>query len=822
MLWLAWRTVRRHPGSVLGALITLILAATVVGAMWFVVDSAERQRPVVERYAGVPLVVGADGVAGALPPGLVRALGALPEVARTVPDLTFIAPLSVRGTTVSVPGDQYPSPAGHGWGSAALTPFRIERGRPPGAPGEVVMDARLAGAAGVVVGGRVEVAVSGVFRPYEVVGVAVAAGAWRHQSALFFTDDHAAELAGRRGGVDAIGVFPAVGVDPERLGRAIGRVLEPYNRQTMLPLRVFTGDARGLAEGNVVTSSGAGFNTLWFLVYMTGLVAVGMVSAVMGLSLRRRGGELAVLRAVGARPGQLRAMLVAEAVLLALAAGAVAVPLGALLAPVVAGRLREFRVLNAAFEVRHTPLPALWTVLFGVAVALVASMLAVRRAMRIRPGDALAEAPAEGARLARGRLATGLAMFALAVALTVVLLGNLLALPEPLGPMIAQLAILMALVTGVGLVAPWFVLLTGRLLRAAAARAGRAGAFLATANVVFNHRRFAGAVGSLTLGLTLAGAIVGTQFFYDWRAAHRGTAEVVADHVLKPSSIANAVGEDLRRGLGDGAVGVRMLPITVLPEGRAPVAMTASLVTGDPTRVLRLPVRGGPLGGLAAGQVAMSEGLAAEHGAGVGSRIRIRLPGTLDEASVTVAAVYADTTELGQVLLPLAGPLQAQPYAAIFVRGPLGREVSSAAVVSHDRREYVESKALESAERNRVMPYVAMLIGVFCLVAAVNSLCLGVVDRRREFGAMRRLGMRRRQVMAMAGWESALTVLPVVVLSLTAVAALALVHAVSAGGLASLGSFIPFAWLAPLAGGALLGASAGSVLVVRAVMKNER
>ncbi|MBB5079394.1 ABC transporter permease [Nonomuraea endophytica] len=822
MLWLAWRTVIRHPGSVLGALITLVLAATVVGAMWFVVDSDERQRPVVERYAGVPLVVGTGGIAGALPPGLVRALDALPEVARTVPDLTFVAPLSVRGATVSVPGDQYPSPAGHGWGGAALTPFRIERGRPPGAPGEVVMDARLAGAAGVAVGERVEVAVSGVFRPYEVVGVAVAAGAWRHQSALFFTDDHAAELAGRRGGVDAIGVYPAGGVDQESLGRAVGRVLEPYNRRSALPVRVSTGDARGRAEGNVITSSGGGFNTLWFLVYTTGLVAVGMVSAVMGLSLRRRGRELAALRAVGARPGQLRVMLVAEAVLLALVAGAVAVPLGGLLAPVVAGRLREFRVLNAAFEVHYTPLPALWTVLFGVAVALTASMLAVRRAMRIRPGDALAEAPAEGGRLGRGRLITGLATFVLAVALTVVLIGNLVALPEPLGPMIAQLAIMMALVTSVGLVAPWFVLLAGGLLRPAAARAGPTGAFLATANVVFNHRRFAGAVGSLTLGLTLAGAIIGTQFFHDWRAAHRATAEVTADHVLRPSAINNALGEELRRELGDGAVGVRMLPITVLPEGRAPVMMTASLATGDLTRVLSLAVRGGPLGGLEAGQVAMSEELAARHGAGVGSRVRIRLPGAPAEASVTVAAVFAGTTELGQVLLPSAGPLQAEPYAAIYVRGPLGREVSSAAVVSHDRREYVESKARESAERNRVLPYISMLIGVFCLVAAVNSLCLAVVDRRREFGAMRRLGMRRGQVMWMAGWESVLTVLPVVVLSLAAVAALAFVHAVSAGGMASLVSFIPFAWLAPLAGGALLGAAAGSVLVVRAVMRNER
>ncbi|MGP3934490.1 hypothetical protein [Nonomuraea sp. KM88] len=121
MTWLAWRTLRWHPGSLVGTLITLVVAATAVGALWFVVDTTDRQKAPVERYADVPLVVGTAG--GAISPGLVAAVQALPEVAATVPEHSFPAGLSVLGTPVRVPGDQNPWPWGHGWSSARLTPF---------------------------------------------------------------------------------------------------------------------------------------------------------------------------------------------------------------------------------------------------------------------------------------------------------------------------------------------------------------------------------------------------------------------------------------------------------------------------------------------------------------------------------------------------------------------------------------------------------------------------------------------------------------------------------------------------------------------------
>ncbi|GAA4939770.1 FtsX-like permease family protein [Nonomuraea thailandensis] len=787
MVWLAWRTLRRHPGSALGALVTLVAAAAMVGAFWFVIDSAQRARPHVERFAGVPLVVGTGGVAGAIPPELVAAVRELPEVGAAVPEITF--PVG-------------PGAGGHGWSSARLTPFRLVAGRPPRAAGEVVVDAARAGTG---VGDRLTVESAGVVRAHRVVGVAAAAGPWRHQTALFFTDEHAAALAGRGTGVDALGVYPRPGVGTAALEAAVGRAVAPYEGGGV---RVATGAARGLEEGNGMASGS--LNAPWFLLGTTVLVATGMVAAAMGLSVRRRGRELAVLRAVGAYPRQLRRMLLAEGLILAAVATAAGIPLGMPVAAVLADRLRGFGTLGTAFELTYRPQPMVWTLAFTVAAALAASLMAVARALRIRPGDALGEAPQEGRRIGRGRLLTGLALAAVATVLSALQLWQLTDFGGETGTLLAQFLMFALVVAAAGLVAPWVVLVAGRLVRGAAGRWSRVGGFLATANVIFNHRRFAGAVGAITLGVTLVGVVTGTQFFYDWRAAARAAEEVSAGHVLLSET---GLSQELLRG---GAVGLRAMPVTM--DGRT---TDATVVTGDLTRVLDLPVRGRPLNDLRGGEVALRESLAARNGAVPGTRVRIRFPGSREPAAYTVAAVYPDTPELASLLLPgldgTAAHLASGPYLRIYTYG----EVTHPAALT--RQEYVWHKAQENAGRNRVLPYVSVLIALFSLVAAVNSLCLGLLDRGREFVGMRRLGMGRGQVTRTVCWESVLTVVPVLVLALAATVWTVLVCAASEpGGLAALTSFIPFGWLAPLGAGAMLAALAGSGLAVRAAMRDER
>ncbi|GAA2814440.1 hypothetical protein [Nonomuraea dietziae] len=165
---------------------------------------------------------------------------------------------------------------------------------------------RLAGAAKVAVGERVEVRVAGVSRTYRVVGVAATAAPWRHQSALFFTDDHAAELAGHPSRFDTLGVVPHAGANPHEFQQAVTRAMEPYNPPQAQAFRIATGADRGAAEGDLPPGAAPadGYNVLWFLVYMMGLIAVGMVAGAMGASIRRRSTEIAILRAVGAARGR--------------------------------------------------------------------------------------------------------------------------------------------------------------------------------------------------------------------------------------------------------------------------------------------------------------------------------------------------------------------------------------------------------------------------------------------------------------------------------------------------------------------------------------
>ncbi|MFC4116555.1 FtsX-like permease family protein [Nonomuraea zeae] len=468
-------------------------------------------------------------------------------------------------------------------------------------------------------------------------------------------------------------------------------------------------------------------------------------------------------------------------------------------------------------------------------MTLLASLLAGRRALRIRPGDALGEALEEGGTLGRGRLFAGLSLLAVALVLAVLESAHLVDFGQPFGTMVVEFVRVCLVVAAVGLLAPWFVLAVGRLLRPLAARARRAGGFLAVANVVFNHRRFAGAASSLTLGVTLVGVVVAIQSFYDWRRADLAAAQIRADYVLTPANGNNVLAEELQRRLqgAEGAsdvVGIRMLPINVRAEDRtsaqgSPPRMYGSLATGDLTRVLNLPVRGRPLSALGEREVAFSGSAAAGHQVRIGSRVRIRLPGATKDAVHTVAALYADTSELAKVVLPSPGPTGARltpgRYAAIYVRGALDREAvtqAGATIASYDRPSYVLRKAAESAENNRLLPYVSALIALFCLVAAVNSLCLALLDRRREFAGMRQIGMRRDQVMWMVCRENVLTVLPILTLALLAVAAVASVNAMVEGaGPAVMVSFIPFGWLVPRGAGALVGV----LLVVRAALRQE-
>lgn len=142
-----------------------------------------------------------------------------------------------------------------------------------------------------------------------------------------------------------------------------------------------------------------------------------------------------------------------------------------------------------------------------------------------------------------------------------------------------------------------------------------------------------------------------------------------------------------------------------------------------------------------------------------GDRLALWLPdGT--RANPKVVAVYGRGLGTSLVTLPAADlrTRTTSPYATdILVRatpaaagklGALGTvtDASGYAAAQDEDREI-------SAWANTVM---AAVLGGFAAIAAVNTLVMTVLDRRRELTMLRLVGSTRRQVMGMIRWEALL------------------------------------------------------------------
>src|SRR5439155_6492472 len=144
-------------------------------------------------------------------------------------------------------------------------------------------------------------------------------------AAVFFTDTRAAALAPLPGRVSAIGVIAAPGTDRASLTAALTRLAETAGA------KAYTGADRGLAERSDDTAAGALLIQVGaaFGGYVV-LLIVFVVAGTVGLSVRHRRRDLALLRAIAATPGQVRRMIMVEAGLVGLAAAALGIPAGVL------------------------------------------------------------------------------------------------------------------------------------------------------------------------------------------------------------------------------------------------------------------------------------------------------------------------------------------------------------------------------------------------------------------------------------------------------------------------------------------------------------
>lgn len=768
MLHLAAQMVRFRKGSFTATFVALTAGVAILMTCALLVESGWRYKGQPGRYDATLAVVAdrelkvattmfgetehttvALPERGSVPGKLTGELAEVPGVARVVGDR------SIAVTALAAP--DVPA-TGHGWASAALAPYRLTSGEPPRADGEIALDARLAGRAGLGPGDTTDIVTGGESRPYRVSGVVETDGASGEETALFFTDAHATALDPRGGRFDAIGVIAEPDADRAAVLDGVRRVADAAGTE------LYTGDERGLAaqpEAGAARAftlqAGGAFGGY------AAMIIVFVVAGTVGLSVRHRRRDLALLRAVAATPGQVRRMLLAEVGLLGLLAAVVGVPAGLFATGLIRDELVSRGFVPEGFAVRGGLLSGAAVTVAVAAVALLAAWIAALRVTRIRPTEALGEAAVERGPGSRTRVVSGLVCLALGVSLT-----GLTGATDGQTALGAAMGMLYAFVLGVALLAPWINQAAARLLGPVLRTVWGDSGYLAAANLRANARGMVAVLTALVLSVGFGGTVWFLQDNLQRQTVVQSRDGILAQHALTGGAglPASATAEARRIPGVVAATGVRRTSV-VVPGEMEPMAVVAQGIDPEGVeRTLDLKVGSGSLAELREDTVAVSTAQADAAGWEIGDKAELWL-GDGTPVGLRVVALYERGWGFGDVTLhtsTLAGHTvtglddqvlistapDADTGAAL---AELAQRYPAAAVVDTDRLtgELAQDVAI-SGWLNKLL--IAVLVG-YAVLAAANTLVMAALARTRELSLLRLVGVTRGQLKRMVHAEQA-------------------------------------------------------------------
>ena len=636
--------------------------------------------------------------------------------------------------------------------------MELVKGSAPARADEVVVQGDL----GVQVGDTVSLASGDVFRNYTVSGLAElkdpSAASPEAQGVVFLADEAAAALAPHEGRINAIGIFLDQG---SRVG-AVAAAL----REALPGLNVVSGRGRGDVETlagvsarSNLTAMGASFAGF------TTLIVVFVVASSVALSVAQRRREFALVRAVGARPRQILAIVVCETVIVGGIAGAAGVAPGYLLARALGGQLATVGIVPPGFAMVYGPLAGALAITLCLAAAIGAALVAARKPARTEPVDALRESHTEKPTVGRGRGLTGLAMIGIGVAAS--------ALPAVIhgvaGLASVGGAVIFTLV-GVGLAGPIIVTGTLRVVGPLLTRRGRASSVLAEASMRHFSRRVASAVVPLALAVAFSGVQLLVSATSATEAARQSGDGLIADLLVAAPS----------GGLGQQRVeeiaavpGVLSANPVLRSVGLVPMSMggdvswkPAALQGLDPGAAqgtLDLGVVDGSLKDLKGlDTVAVSEEAARSEGTSVGGLFTYRL-GDGTPVDATVVATYKRGLGFGDIAID-QDALRAHTtsglvdYVLVHTRdgasGTVAAALDAQGFVTLDRSAIDAAGKSDRTFQARInLVAVAIILGYVAL-SVVNSLVMATSSRRAEFRMLLRTGATRRQVLRMTGIEA--------------------------------------------------------------------
>ena len=777
-----------------------------------IVDSGYRAAAYVESPSGVGNLVTNTRGDQVIPIDLAQQIATFDGVGAVIPEISGQAILVGADGTAVTGGGGAPS---LGFAADGADPtMTISQGVAPSTSSQVALEESTAQRAGLTVGDPTTVIANGVIHKVTVSGLVHFDANMAGATLVLLDPDTARAAFAPSGTVPYLAVYAASQNDTSTAAPGASRTLSASAEQDFVDSVRQQLEAAGLSSQDYTVASGSsvreaataqtseqvGFISSLLLIFAALALCVGafVIANTFSMTIRQKQREFAMLRAVGASPFQIFTRVVVQAVLVGCVGGLLGVAGGFGL---VQGLRAVFGSvgMDLAGDLALTPTIAFVGVGLGVATAALSAAFAARRAALTAPVEAMRESAAPTVRPTRLRTRVGLAAVGLGA---VGLVGNIVArridhdfggaLPYGLSCAVLLIGALMS----APVVAPIFI----RAVSMPFTHATRPMGALAAGNISRNPKRTSATAGALTVGMALVAAAA--VLAASTNASVKGLVEkeMTADFIIQSATFsvsADATAQIAQLpevGLAaafttgtvqfDASTGGHTVSTTGETTGGTTGGMPAvpadtqleigGAQPGSFTAVWSTPALAGTFDTLGQGAAIIQKSFATQHDLTVGDEITVT--GHTGSRSIPVGAIF-DSAALGIPLMVSTDvlnelvPAEGQTINTVMVNGADGVPQSQLrAALAKVAAPYLVLSVMDqdeftghlTAQIDQVLTVLYGLLALSLVIASLgimNTLGLSVVERTREIGLLRAVGLGRGHLAGTFIIESILTAL---------------------------------------------------------------
>ncbi|MFE6055659.1 ABC transporter permease [Kitasatospora sp. NPDC056446] len=702
----------------------------------------------------VPAAI-ADRVASV--PGVKKAVGQV-----MVQDAALVDPATSK---LVGPTSGAPTMVGN-WTDTPRNALTITSGHAPQGAGELVLDADTAKKAKLGLGSRIRLDNAAGKHEFTIAGIATFTTT-NPGAALAFLDTATAQqvLLGEQAFTSVEAFGDGSRGDDRLKADALAAIGGGYQVKTA---------AEQKAENSKSVGSGLDFMKYAMLGFAGVSLVVGgfLIINTFSMLVAQRTREIGLLRAVGGSRRQVNGSVLVEALILGVLGSTLGIGTGL---GIAVGLVKLMNALGMGLKASDLQIgPDVFAAGYavGILITVVAAWIPARRASRISPMAALRDhgTPAE-ARANVVRTVVGLLVTAGGAALLVL---GARAEKAATGGQYLGLGVLLTLVGFVvlgPLLATAVIRVLGALLPALFGPSGR----LAQRNAMRNPRRTGATAAALMIGLAL---VIASSVFSSsavTSASAQIDRSVGVDYIIGGrTAITPEMVDAVRKTPGvDHVTTQKEFDAKVrLSDGRTKRTGVAAVPPAFFGTDFRFPVTSGAVDSIGRGSLGIGEDFAKEQQLKVGDSVTVDYgKGHTQVLPVGVVfakgSLYGDTSFVDDATMAKAVPAADQPAArTFFAKASAGADVArTLTALEGALKEYPQLtikdqagyKELVQSQVNTLLYLIYGLVGLSITVAVlgvVNTLALSVVERTREIGLLRAIGISRRQLRRMIRLES--------------------------------------------------------------------